>query len=256
MTSWDPARYLRFGDERPRPACELASRIALVAPRSVIDLGCGPGNSTQVLRQRWPNARVCGLDSSPEMIIAAQQAYPDQEWLLANIVGWAPDVPHDVLFSNAALQWVDNHIILARHLFNQVAPGGALAFQIPSGAYSALRSFIHDIAQDKAWGSRMDGPRAALTMEEPNVYYDALAPLATSVDIWETEYFHVMESPASIVEWISSTGLRPFLAALDSAKEKQRFVAFLTERVTAAYVTRSDGRVLFPFKRIFVIAYS
>ncbi|MBU1692689.1 MAG: methyltransferase domain-containing protein [Verrucomicrobia bacterium] len=256
MTSWDPNTYLRFGDERTRPAADLAFRVALEAPRTVIDLGCGPGNSTQVLRQRWPGARVCGLDNSPEMIAAARQSYPGQEWMQADIEGWSADVPYDVVFSNAALQWVRDHVALTRHLFAQVNPGGALAFQIPSGTYSPVRTFIHEIAQDKAWVSRMDGPSAAVTMEEPQVYYDALAPQAKSVDIWETEYCHVMESPSAIVEWISSTGLRPFLDALDSPEEKQRFVTRLAERVTEAYTTRSDGRVLFPFKRTFVIAYA
>jgi trans-aconitate 2-methyltransferase len=256
MTSWDPSKYLRFSDERTRPAVDLASRIAFDAPRTVIDLGCGPGNSTQVLRQRWPSARVCGLDSSPEMIASAKQSYPDQEWILAGIADWSAGAPYDVVFSNAALQWVRDHVALTRHLFAQVAPGGALAFQIPSSAYSPVRSFIHEIAQDEAWVSRMDGALAALTMEEPPVYYDALSPRANSVDIWETEYYHVTESPSAIVEWISSTGLRPYLEALDSDREKQRFVAMLTERVTEAYATRSDGRVLFPFRRTFVIAYA
>jgi trans-aconitate 2-methyltransferase len=160
------------------------------------------------------------------------------------------------VFSNAALQWVRDHVALTRHLFAQVAPGGALAFQIPSGAYSPVRSSMHEVAQDEAWVARMDEARAALTMEEPSVYYDALAPQARSVDIWETEYYHVMESPSAIVDWISSTGLRPFLEALDSDEEKQRFVALLTERVKEAYARRSDGRVLFPFRRTFVIAYA
>jgi trans-aconitate 2-methyltransferase len=256
MTSWDPGKYLLFGNERTRPAVDLASRVAVDAPGTVIDLGCGPGNSTQVLRRRWPRARVCGLDSSAEMIASARQAYPDQEWILAGIEDWSAGVPYDVVFSNAALQWLRDHVALTRHLFAQVAPGGALAFQIPSGAYSPLRSFIHQIARDEAWVARMDGALAALTMEEPQVYYDALVPRASSVDIWETEYYHVMESPSAIVEWISSTGLRPFLNALDSDQEQQRFVSLLTERVTEAYGARSDGRVLFPFRRTFVVAYA
>ena len=256
MTSWNPTKYLRFRDERSRPAVDLASRIALEAPRTVIDLGCGPGNSTQVLRQRWPGARVRGLDSSSEMITAARRAYPDQEWILAGIKDWSADVPYDVVFSNAALQWLPDHIVLTRHLFAQVALGGALAFQIPSPTYSLVRAFIHDIAQDEVWVSRMDKARAAVTMEEPHVYYDALAPRATSVDIWETEYYHVMESPSAIVEWISSTGLRPFLDALDSDEDRERFLALLAERVTEAYEARGDGRVLFPFRRTFVIAYA
>jgi trans-aconitate 2-methyltransferase len=262
--TWDPNKYLQFGDERTRPAVDLAARIAIENPRTVIDLGCGPGNSTQVLRQRWQVAagvagggiRIYGLDNSPEMIGAARAAFPQQEWVLGRIEDWSASEPHDVVFSNAALQWAKDHVVLTRRLFGQVAPGGALAFQIPSGEFSPVRSFIHEIARDPAWAPRMVHALNALTMEAPHVYYDALAASARSVDIWETEYHHVIESPPAIVEWMSSTGLRPFLNALNSADEKQRFLAILTQRVADAYTTRADGRVLFPFKRTFVIAYA
>lgn len=256
MNSWDPNKYLRFGDERTRPSVDLASRIAIDRPKTVIDLGCGPGNSTQVLRERWPSARVYGLDSSREMIASAQRSYPDQEWVLGRIENWSVHEPHDVVFSNAALHWAKDHVALTRHLFGQVAPGGALAFQLPSGAFSPVRSFIHEIASDEAWAHLMGEARTALTMEAPHVYYDALATRASSVDIWETEYHHVMESSIAIVEWISSTGLRPFLNTLDSDEDRQGFVAQLTQRVMESYTTRSDGRVLFPFRRTFVIAYA
>ena len=256
MTPWDPHQYLQFGDERTRPSVELAARIAVDAPKTIIDLGCGPGNSTQVLRRRWPAARVYGLDNSPEMIAAAQKAYPGQEWVLGHIEDWSAREPHDVVFSNAALQWTRNHAPLVQHLFRQVAPGGALAFQIPSGAFSPVRSFIHEIASREAWADRMGEALAALTMEEPHVYYDALAPAAKSVDLWETEYHHVMESPAAIVQWMSGTGLRPFLKALDTEADQEHFVALLTQRVKESYPLRSDGRVLFPFRRTLVIAYA
>jgi trans-aconitate 2-methyltransferase len=256
MTSWNPNSYLKFGDERTRPAVDLVSRVALDSPQTVIDLGCGPGNSTQVVRQRWPHAQVIGLDSSSEMIASAAESYPDQRWVLGGLQEWHADVRQDLVFSNAALQWVPEHIALTQRLFSQVAEGGALAFQIPSAEYSPVRSFIEDIAGDPAWASRMDAALSALTMEAPGVYYDALATHADSIDIWETEYHHVMESPTAIVEWISSTGLRPFLGALDSDAEKQRFVAMLTERVEAGFDRRADGRVLFPFRRTFVIAYA
>lgn len=256
MTAWDPGHYLRFGDERTRPAADLASRVQIDAPKTVIDLGCGPGNSTQVLRQRWPMARVAGLDSSQAMIDAATASYPDQEWLLGDIAGWSSANLYDVVFSNAALQWVGDHAPLVAGLFRNVASGGALAFQVPSSTYALVRTLIHEVAHDDAWVARMDGPLTALTMEPPEVYYDALALAARSVDLWETEYSHVMESPAAIVDWISSTGLRPFLDVLVSAEERERFRGMLTERVTEGYPERSDGRVLFPFRRTFVIAYA
>jgi trans-aconitate 2-methyltransferase len=247
---------MKYGDERTRPSLDLAARIRVEKPRTVVDLGCGPGNSTAVLRDRWPSARVVGADNSAEMIAAARAAYPDHEWLLSSIEEWAPDERYDVVFSNAALQWVPDHGPLVVRLMGRVADGGALAFQIPSRDFALVRTLIHEIAADDAWAARMDGPLAELTMHPPAFYYDQLATLARSLDIWETEYQHVMDSHAAIVEWISSTGLRPFLAALDTEAERDRFVTMLHARVAESYETRVDGKVLFPFKRTFVIAYA
>ncbi len=255
MTEWDPGHYLRFGDERTRPAVDLASRVALDAPERIIDLGCGPGNSTEVLRSRWPSAQVCGLDSSPEMIAAARHAHPEHEWIDGRIEEWCARDLFDLVFSNAALQWTADHAALTRRLLANVARGGALAFQVPSPAYSHVRSLIEEVARDGAWVSRMGEALAELTIEEPDAYYDALAPWADSIDMWETVYYHVMQSPTDIVDWISSTGLRPFLDALDTQQERSRFTAMLTERVARDYTVRADGQVLFPFRRTFVIAY-
>jgi len=253
--SWDPGEYMRFGDERTRPSVDLAARIAVESPARVIDLGCGPGNSTRVLRARWPTARVIGLDSSSDMVEAARASQPDGEWVLAGIEDWSADEPYDVVFSNAALQWVPDHGVLVERLFASVAPGGALAFQIPSITFAAVQVLIRDIALEGPWAPRMAGPLGELTMEAPGHYYDHLAPLARPVDIWETEYSHVMDSASAIVEWIASTGLRPFLAALGSEGETRAFLAELHARVAQTYPPQRDGRVLFPFKRTFVVAY-
>jgi trans-aconitate 2-methyltransferase len=190
------------------------------------------------------------------MIASARETYPEQEWVLAGIEDWSAPVPYDIVFSNAALQWVGDHVSLTAHLLAQVAPGGALAFQIPSAEYSRVRGLMDEVARDSAWAARMAGPRTMLTMEEPGVYYDALAPAATSIDLWETTYHHVLGSPSAIVEWISSTGLRPFLDALDTEGEKQLFLERFSELVVEAYARQADGRVLFPFRRTFVIAYA
>lgn len=253
--TWDADLYLRFGDERTRPSLDLASRIDVAVPRTVVDLGCGPGNSTQVVRSRWPGARVVGVDNSPDMIAAARAAYPDQEWALGAAEEFSAQDPVDVVFSNAALQWIGDHERLVRHLFDQVAPRGALAFQIPNRTYSTLTGLIDQVARDPAWSDRLEAARGALTMESPAFYYDALADRARALDIWETEYNHVMESPHAIVEWISSTGLRPFLSALETDEERGRFLGALEELVGQAYRPRVDGRVLFEFRRLFVIAY-
>lgn len=256
MQTWNPSSYLKYEDYRTRPAIDLVSRIRVEVPQWVIDLGCGPGNSTQVLWSRWPNACVVGLDSSPEMIAAAQDIYPDQHWRLGDIATWVDDLKFDVVFSNAALQWLGNHGELLPRLFRQVAPGGALALQIPATNDASIRSIIHEVSEDSAWSYRMNGARAALTFMHPSEYYDMLATNAQSVDLWETEYQHVLKSPAAIIEWISSTGLRPFLDALQSDDERQRFMTMLLDRVTEAYPLRADGNVLFPFRRLFIVAYA
>lgn len=255
MDSWSPGEYLRFADERTRPSVDLASRIAVERPASVIDLGCGPGNSTRVLRQRWPEAHVIGLDSSRQMIDAARAEEPSEEWIVSGIEDWTPSAQFDVVFSNAALQWLPEHGPLVERLFQAVAPGGALGFQIPSATFAAVRDLIHIVALDGPWTPRMAGPLGELTMESPAAYYDSLSSHARAVDIWETEYFHVMDSAPAIVEWMASTGLRPFLAALESEDENQEFVTRLNEMVREAYPPQRDGRVLFPFKRTFVVAY-
>jgi trans-aconitate 2-methyltransferase len=176
-------------------------------------------------------------------------------WVVASIEDWSTDEPFDVVFSNAALQWIPDHGPLVERLLGSVADGGALAFQIPSAAYPAVRRMIHVVALDGPWTPRMAGPLGDLTMQAPDFYYDHLAPLARSVDVWETEYFHVMDSALAIVDWIASTGLRPFLAVLESEAEREAFLDGLRAHVVAAYTPQRDGRVLFPFRRTFVVAY-
>lgn len=255
MEYWNAAHYLKFVDERTRAASDLVARIDVDRPRTIVDLGCGPGNSTQILKLRWPKSEVIGIDNSAEMIEAAKQSFSDQSWKLADIAEWEPATATDVVYSNAALQWLPNHTSLIRRLFSFVAREGALAFQIPSSTYATVRTLIHDISCNPAWTQRMTAPRTALTIESPSFYYDTLANDASRMDIWETDYNHVMESSDSIVDWIASTGLRPFLAALDANSEREQFVSELRARVASSYETRSDGKVLFPFRRTFVIAY-
>jgi trans-aconitate 2-methyltransferase len=255
MESWDPHEYLRFGGERTRPSVDLVSHIAVERPESVVDLGCGPGNSTRVLRRRWPEAHIIGLDSSAKMIDAARSQEPDATWILSGIEDWSPDGDFDVVFSNAALQWLPDHHALIARLFGHVARGGAFGFQIPSPDFARVYDLIRETARDAAWAPLMAGALGTFTMESPGFYYDRLAPMARAVDVWETRYYHVLESPSAVVDWIASTGLRPFLDVLRSEDERQAFTVALHERVADAYRPQKDGRVLFSFKRIFVVAY-
>ena len=255
MEDWNATHYLKYGDQRTRAAVDLATGITLRNPNFIVDLGCGPGNSTQILRKRWPDSHIIGIDNSVEMIRAAQSSFPGQNWVLSDIANWTPDRPIALIYSNAALQWLPNHRSLLRRLFSLVATDGALAFQIPSSTFATVRTLIHDVSEDPAWTQRMNAPRRALTMESPSFYYDTFAAEAKTVDIWETEYIHVMNSQNAILDWISSTGLRPFLAALDTDNERNQFMTQLQCRVQSAYETQSDGKVIFPFRRTFVIAY-
>jgi len=190
------------------------------------------------------------------MIDAASQSHPSFEWMTTDIAAWRPEHSVDVVFSNAALQWVPDHARVIPQLFGAVSPGGALAFQIPSSTYALVRTLIHEIALEGPWASRMESPLRALTMEQPGFYYDRLAPSARRVDVWETDYMHVMDGPDAIVEWIASTGLRPFLEALEAQSDRSLFRERLLQRVADGYPVQADGRILFPFRRTFVIAYS
>lgn len=255
MPTWDANLYLQFANERTQPSLDLIARIAVSHPQRIIDLGCGPGNSTEMLRQRWSKADITGLDSSPEMIAAASKAHPEAKWVLADAARWTADAPFDIVFSNAALQWVPNHAALFGHLLEQVTPRGVLAVQMPTHFQSPVHQLMLEIADAPMWQQRMHKAKNALVSEKPSFYYDVLQPLASRIDIWETEYFHIMESPESIVQWISGTGLRPFLEALEDEEQKLQFQEMLRAGVRRAYPRQKDGRVLFPFRRLFIVAY-
>lgn len=254
MSDWDAHLYQEFASERTRPAIDLVSRLSIDDPKRIIDLGCGPGNSTEILRRRWPRANVIGLDSSSEMINAAKERYPGQEWILANAETWEARQPYDIIFSNAAFQWMPNHDQLLPRLLNQVVEGGILAFQIPSHVNSPLHQLILQVANEPDWAHKTHGAKKALTIESPSFYYDLLEGSVSKLDIFEIEYCHVMENAAAIIQWISGTGLRPFLKALEIEGQKQRFIDLLNIHVVAAYSRQKNGSVLFPFRRLFVVA--
>jgi trans-aconitate 2-methyltransferase len=255
MPHWDADQYLRFGEERTRAATDLLARVAIDSPCRVADLGCGPGNSTALLYRRWPGADIVGVDSSPEMIDAARAAYPDWQWQVGDIAAWTPPAPCDVVFSNAALQWVPDHARVFPRLLSHVAGGGALAVQVPAHVASPVHQAMLGISQAPAWRDRMHAAVRAVRVETPSTYYDMLQPLAAHIDLWITEYQHVLDSPAAMVEWMRGTGLRPFLQALADDKERATFEVLLLPEVAKSYPPQADGRVLFPFRRLFVVAY-
>ena len=221
----------------------------------MIDLGCGPGNSTAILRSRWPAADITGLDSDAAMLGAAAQSDTGVRWIQGDAALWEPTESYDVVFSNAMLQWLPNHAAVVPRLFGAVAPGGALALQIPAHLESALHRHILAVADEPEWQESTRAARGAINTHSAEFYYDVLCPIAQRIDLWETEYDHVMNGPEEILTWIRGTGLRPFLHALATEQERQRFESLLLERVAVAYPRRRDGRVLFPFRRLFLVAY-
>ncbi len=256
--AWDAAQYLHFAEERTRPCRELATRVAIAAPRHVIDLGCGPGNSTQVLAERWPDADLTGLDSSPDMIDAARRSAPERQWIMKEIGDWAAANTQlfEVIFSNAALQWVPDHATVFPRLLGHVAAGGALAVQMPNNIDAPAHKVARSLAAASPWRDRFPaGGVRQWHVHPPEFYYDLLAPHVARVDLWETEYLQVMPGAEAIVEWYKGTGLRPYLTALKNAADREQFLSAYREAIRAAYPPRPDGRVLFPFRRLFVIAY-
>ena len=255
MPSWNPGQYLKFGAERTRPAADLCARIQ-GSPRRILDLGCGPGNSTAVLRERWPEAELAGLDSSPEMIAQARAGHPGGAWILADAADYVPAAPYDLVFANAVLQWLPDHPGLLARLMGWIAPGGSLAVQMPAKGGTVLRSALAAVTVRPRWREFMAGAEGALTFLEARVYYDLLAPLAERVDLWETIYYHPMASHQALIEWYEGTGMRPFLDRLPDDAARAAFKAEVLEACRGDFPAAADGRVLMPFKRLFFVASS
>ena len=254
MPTWNADQYLRFLNQRTQPCWDLVNRVALAAPQRVIDLGCGPGNSTAVLAQRWPKADLTGLDSSAAMNTAARASAPDRHWIQADIDHWHPAECFDLVFSNAALQWLPNHAELFPRLLTRVAPGGALAVQMPVNDDAPAHRLLHDLARASRWSNRLSNLRQ-WHVHEPAFYDDILSPVSSRVDLWITQYLHILTGPEEIVEWYKGTGLRPYLDALTNPTDREDFLAEYRAAITAAYPSQRSGKVIFPFRRIFLVAW-
>lgn len=255
MPTWDSAQYIKFTSERTRPAQDLVARIALEAPRRIVDLGCGPGNSTAVLRQRWPDAEIWGIDNSTAMIDAARPSDPKVHWQIADIATWSASVACTVIFSNAALQWVPNHARVLPQLFAQLENGGALAFQVPANIDAPAHRLMRELAESPRWRSRFPSLVREWHVESAFSYHDIFAPLTSRVDFWYTDYLHVLSGPEAIVEWYRGTGLRPWLEALPDERSRHEFASDYLNAISTEFPRQPDGRVIFPFRRFFLIAY-
>jgi trans-aconitate 2-methyltransferase len=250
VPTWNASQYLKFAAERTQPCRDLAARVALAGPRRIMDLGCGTGNSTEVLAERWPDAQLTGLDSSTEMIAQARASHPECRWIAADIAGWDQG-EYDLVFSNAALQWLPDHSGLFPQLISRVADGGALAVQMPGNWDAAAHQLMRKVA---AQFPATEHVREWFT-HDLEFYYDVLAPHTARIDLWATEYIHVMDGPAGIVEWYKGTGMRPFLDVLAGDADRERFLARYLEAIREGYPPRAGGHVLFPFRRFFLVAY-
>jgi len=248
--AWDPSVYMRYADERTRPAVELLARVRCDSPQRVIDLGCGPGNSTAVLAARWPQAKLDGLDSSGEMLEQAEKSGVPARWIKADVASWVPPETYDVIFSNATLQWLDDHPVLIARLLRFVARGGTFAFQVPHNMDAPSHVLMREAAAAGPWAAKLRQVREVAVLQ-PADYFSILSNAET--DIWETEYLHVLKGEDAVYKWVSATGLRPFVQALDGA-ERDGFISAYQQKLRAAYPMRGDGTTLFPFKRLFVVA--
>src|SRR5437763_2192160 len=251
--AWDPAQYLKFAGPRLRPAIDLLQRVDVDNPALVYDLGAGAGNVTRRLAARWPEAEIVGVDSSAEMLAKAAAELPGIEWRRADLGSWRPDRPPSLIYSNAALHWLDGHDRLFPALFEALAPGGGLAVQIPRNFGAPSHTSITDAALSGPWRTRLEPLLRPSPVEAPEFYYDLLAPRAALLDMWETEYLQVLDGDNPVKEWTKGTWLGPLLGALDEP-ERSAFEENYAERVLAAYPPRPDGKTLFPFRRLFMIA--
>jgi len=254
MADWNPALYSRYERERTRPARDLLAQVGLENPSRVVDLGCGPGNSTELLVQRYPNAQVTGVDNSEAMLSSARKRLPGATFALGDIATWQPSEPVDLLYANASLQWVGEHETLIPSLLSALAPGGVLAFQMPDNRAEPTHRLMREVASEAPYRSHFEDPSNMRTGILPlTQYYDLLAPHAAACDAWHTIYQHPLASAAAIVEWVSGTGLQPFLKRLPEALQPD-YLAEYQRRIDAAYAVRADGQRLLAFPRLFVVA--
>ncbi len=255
MADWNPDLYTRFEDERTRPAADLLGRVVLDAPRLAYDLGCGPGNSTELILRRFPEAEVVGLDTSAAMLDSARLRLPALRFDTADAATWIPDRAPDLIYANAVLQWVPDHPALLPRLFGLLAPGGVLAVQMPDNLSEPSHRLMREVATDGPWAAAIDDPAVAGRlgrMLSVDGYYDTLAPLAAEVDVWRTAYQHRMDGARAIVDWVSATGLKPFVDPL-SAELKAGFLRAYEDAIDAGYPPLADGRGLLAFPRVFIV---
>lgn len=251
MTRWDPQTYLRHADERGRPFVELLARVPATAPARVLDLGCGAGNLSSVIRDRWPGADVLGVDSSAEMIAHAREVDPDGRYEVGDVATWIPDAPYDVIVSNAMFQWVPDAFEVIARLLRAVQDGGAFAVQVPDNQDAPSHVLMREVAARPAFADHTAGVRR-FSRTDASSYLELLAGLGWSADVWTTEYLHVLQGDDAVWGWVAGTGARPYVQALPDGL-REDFIQQYQAELRTAYPQRPWGTVL-PFARTFAVA--
>ena len=251
--TWNPELYRRFERERTRPARDLLAAVGCERPAQMADLGCGPGNSTELLASRFPQAALLGVDSSAAMLADARTRLPAARFEPGDIATWAPAAPMDLLYANAALQWVPDHGTLIPRLFSLLARGGTLAFQVPDNRDEPSHRLMRETAAAGPWAAKLAGAGERVRVLTASAYYDLLALKAARIDVWRTVYHHPLDGPGAIVDWVRSTGLQPFLAPLNEG-ERAGFLTQYKAAIAQAYPVQADSKRLLLFPRLFVVA--
>lgn len=253
--SWNPDLYLGSEDHRfrLRPCQDLIDRIPLARAGRIVDLGCGAGNVTTLIAERWPEADVLGIDNDPAMLDRALKDHPRFAWQLADLASWTPERNFDLFISTAALQWVGEHERLLRRWIGFLTPGAVLALQMPRNFAAPSHTVVRKVVEAGAWRERLSPLLRRDPVASPLTYYRMLAARTRHVDVWETEYLHLLTGEDPVLTWIRSTGLRPFLEALDEP-ERSAFENECRLRLRRAYPTEPSGVTPFPFRRIFIVA--
>lgn len=251
---WNPDLYLKFDKERIQPSVDLVARIDNLQPKRIIDIGCGPGNSTQILYKKWSESDIIGADNSPAMIKRATEDYPNQKWILFDAGVDNLNEKFDLVFSNATIQWIPNHDKLLKRFADLLNDSGVLAVQLPQFFDMPLGKAISEIGKQSKWIDAAKGVDNLFTINSASYYYDHLAKYFCMIDIWTIDYYHVMESQSSILEMIRTTGLKPYLERIADNNDKKQFETLVLEKIKQDYLLQNNGKVLFPFKRLFFVA--
>jgi trans-aconitate 2-methyltransferase len=245
---WSATQYLKFEGERTRPPRDLLAQVPSQSPRHVVDLGCGPGNSTELLIKRFPGAEIAGVDSSQDMLQQARVRLPHCTFVEGDLSTWMPEPDTDLLFGNAVFHWVPDHPKVLARLLGSLPPGGVLAVQMPDNTSEPALLLMERVAKSLAQPCP-----ARAELPKPEDYYDLLRPICRHLDIWHTRYNHILDDHRGVVEWFKGSGMRPFLAPL-SEPNRRAFLAKYSDAIRRAYPARSDGKILLPFPRLFIVA--